>query len=218
MLGHQEGLIPVDTNRVPPIARHCERCNKLFRTWPYKVVAGEGRFCGKLCSNHRPEIEDVRSRFLRGFKAGDSRECWPWLKGRSSAGYGLFRSGRRSGVTMYAHRFAMATQLGVEYSDLPNLCVCHRCDNPPCVNPAHLFLGTHADNVSDMLAKSRHRSNPTPALGEQQPLSKLTNETVRYARLRAAAGDTHLEIAKTLNVSRSAVTLAVARKSWGHVA
>ena len=74
--------------------------------------------------------------------------CWPWTGPRHSAGYGLFRR-------QYAHRLALESALGRPLGS--GMEACHSCDNPPCCNPAHLFEGTHQDNVRDMAAKGRHR-------------------------------------------------------------
>jgi hypothetical protein len=90
--------------------------------------------------------------------------CWIWEGRRSRGGYGLFRyrwfqrplaqRGRSSHRASWAECFGPIP---------PGLCVLHKCDNPPCVNPAHLFLGTHADNMRDMWAKGRGRGGRGPA-------------------------------------------------------
>ena len=81
--------------------------------------------------------------------------CWLWAGGRTERGYGRFKV---DGKTIRASRWAYEHFIG----PIPDgLCVLHRCDNPPCVNPAHLFVGTDADNVRDCLAKGRHRHGGT---------------------------------------------------------
>lgn len=81
--------------------------------------------------------------------SGGATSCWPWMAGRLWVGYGMFCL---RGKTKRAHRVAWEIANGEIPSDL---CVLHRCDNPSCVNPAHLFLGTSADNTRDMVAKHR---------------------------------------------------------------
>lgn len=79
-------------------------------------------------------------------------ECWPWKAARRAAGYGKIGRGKSGRGWMLAHRASWELAHGPISSET---LVLHRCDNPPCVNPAHLFLGTHADNVHDMVAKGR---------------------------------------------------------------
>lgn len=97
---------------------------------------------------------------------GGADECWLWLAGRTTAGYGHLTWGvnknkRRDGdkKRRYAHRISWTLTRG----KIPiGICVLHKCDNPPCVNPSHLFLGTYADNARDKCAKGRdHESQKT---------------------------------------------------------
>lgn len=84
-------------------------------------------------------------------RSGGPEGCWPWLGVRNASGHG--RVNRERGSPLYTHRVAYELSSGVRLAkgDL----VCHRCDNPPCCNPAHLFVGTAADNIHDMVAKGR---------------------------------------------------------------
>ena len=78
--------------------------------------------------------------------------CWLWIATVTNKGYGQFSKGR---VSVTAHRMSWELANGVKPPT--DLFVCHRCDTPTCVNPAHLFLGTHRDNIADMVAKGRGR-------------------------------------------------------------
>jgi len=103
--------------------------------------------------------ESVKSRFASRVTPSDPASCWEWSGSRNADGYGYLRVGsQRDGTRsrVLAHRLAWMLAHG---GAIPGgLFVLHRCDNPPCCNPAHLFLGTNADNVADMLAKGRHVS------------------------------------------------------------
>jgi len=90
--------------------------------------------------------EVVRERFWAKIKKGKKNECWEWQACTDDDGYGIFRHLR-------AHRVAYAIRRG---GTPTNRLVCHRCDNPPCCNPAHLFLGTYQSNKADCVAKKRH--------------------------------------------------------------
>lgn len=92
----------------------------------------------------------------------------------------------------------------------PGMSVCHRCDNPPCCEPAHLFLGTHAENMADMAAKGRAHSHA----GDRNPRSRLSAAQVAEARARLAVGQSAASVARVFGVSGSAVRDALAGKTW----
>ena len=91
--------------------------------------------------------------------------CWLWTGTKWKSGYGYFRKDKK---IQTAHRYFYSLYKG---NFDPNLCVLHVCDNPSCVNPEHLFLGTHTDNMRDMTAKGRHRN----CKGEKNPNYKHGN-------------------------------------------
>lgn len=141
--------------------------------------------------------------------------CWPWAGTVRGNGYGRLRVGGRGGRDLLAHRAVYEVLVG----PIPDgLCVCHSCDNPPCVNPAHLFLGTQFDNMRDMAAKGRQSRQQRPDLilrGESVKGSKLTWEKVSAIRMRYAAGGvTQQDLAAEYGVRQSLISRIVLGQSW----
>lgn len=131
--------------------------------------------------------------------------CWEWQGYRDPVGYG-----RICRTLMHRHAWKLA------HGDIPvGLCVLHRCDNPPCVNVDHLFLGTQADNLRDMTAKGRRRHGHP--VGEQSCLAKLTAEQVLAIRARAATGERQAHLAREYGITRQGVYRIVRRLCWRHL-
>lgn len=108
-----------------------------------------GKFCSRSCTRTGQPRKLPRVRFFEKIERKPNG-CWEWLGARKPTGYGVFSRTDRSAVR--AHRWAYEEFVG----PIPaGMSVCHRCDNPPCVNPDHLWLGTQADNVHDMIKKGR---------------------------------------------------------------
>lgn len=131
--------------------------------------------------------------------------CWEWLGrvGRAT-GYGMF--GQWGG----AHRIAYE----LAYGPIPDgLFICHHCDNRRCVNPAHLFAGTQADNIADACRKGR-MSAPPVHRGKDCHLTKLTNEDVREIRLRLASGAKPKVLSVEFDVSVNAIYSIRLGKTW----
>lgn len=134
-------------------------------------------------------------------------ECIEWQGNRRPDGYGRKQvNGKRE----YVHRLAYAEHHGLEMNDIREWMVLHSCDNPPCVNPDHLRLGTNADNIGDMVQRGRKK-------GERNCRAKLNEVAVRVIRHLAAEGRTQRDLAEVYGVSEATVSLLVARKTWGHI-
>ena len=151
------------------------------------------RGASKLCQSHT-----LTSRYWEYVDIKGEHECWEWIGSKTSAGYGLIYW---QDELKYAHR------LSLEFDDRPvpaKWHACHTCDNPPCVNPNHLFIGTPHDNVKDKVAKKRH------AFGESHPNAKLTDTEVLEIRKLASEGGWQAELAKRFNVHPGHISVIVA--------
>lgn len=133
-------------------------------------------------------------------------ECWPWMARRNVRGYGRARWDGRYAA---AHRVVWAMANG---PIPPGLFVLHSCDNPPCCNPAHLHIGTHADNMAEMVSRGR----AAPPQGEASPNAKLTAEDVR--RIRSLYPSRSLQsLADDYGLGKSSIKRVVTRETWAHV-
>ncbi len=139
-------------------------------------------------------------RFWSKVKRGP--ECWEWQAGCSN-GYGKLRF---KGLSYRAHRVSYA--MGHEIPE--GLCVLHTCDNPPCVRPSHLFLGTQADNAADRVNKGRQAGAP----GTYNGRAKLTEGQVKAIRCDSR---TQRGIAKAYGISHAQVGNIKQRKCWRHI-
>lgn len=134
--------------------------------------------------------------------SGGPDTCWEWQACKNDMGYGQFRTSERA---HYAHRFSWTLTKGPLDSEA---CVLHRCDNPGCVNPAHLFLGSRTENAADRVSKNRS------ALGNHNGSAKLNPEAVLAIR---ASEESNTALASRFGVNIATVRSARRRDTWRHV-
>jgi hypothetical protein len=131
-------------------------------------------------------------------------DCWEWQGTRQSYGHGLLSV---AGKNLKAHRISYEIHVG----PIPaGLIIRHRCDNPPCVNPAHLEVGTRQDNVHDRDSRGRHWA----LSGEEHNMARLTWADVDEIRSLAARGESKTGLARRFGISRTHVYRIVLNKSW----
>jgi len=135
--------------------------------------------------------------------------CWMWTGAKCSGGYGKIT---RGGKWFKPHR--VFYQVYYNCSVLPDIEVCHHCDTPLCINPEHLFLGTHADNMKDCALKGRHKR--ADIKGEDCTNAKLTEREVIEIRTLGKEF-THSRLAKLYGVARQTISHILAYERWKHV-
>lgn len=151
--------------------------------------------------------ERAESRFWQRVRRSHDDQCWEYAGHRHRQGYGYRRwRGKRT----LAHRLAWQLTHGAIPEGLD---VLHRCDNPPCCNPKHLFLGTQLDNIKDMTTKNRQRA----PRGAKAHFAKLTAAKVLKLRRMYDDGTNQVLLAKKFGVSQSSISAAILRKTWKHV-
>ena len=185
--------------------------------------------------------QEATARFWAKVNKDGPNGCWVWTASTTPFGYGKF--GIHGQSPALAHRYSYE----LAYGRIPDgMKVLHGCDNPSCVNPAHLFLGTQADNLADMYAKGRWKpGKPNPQHGDDHYLrrhperirrgfkhahpenmgrgdthynAKLTERDVIAIRHRYAAGNVIMsELAAEYNVSKGTIQKVLERKTWKHV-
>jgi hypothetical protein len=180
----------------------CRHCSCPFSVPPWRARM-EPQFCNRSCRwNHFRSLAAARFAALHATGEG----CWPWQGPLDADGYGLFPHANR---TVRAHRFSFTLHRGVIPAGMH---VLHACDNPRCVRPDHLFLGTNQANVDDMIRKGRQ------ARGADIHTAKVNEATVKEIRSRYAARRANLRaLAQEFGIGYAGLCDIVYRRSWKHV-
>lgn len=148
--------------------------------------------------NRPPELE----RFLKWVNVKGPNECWEWTGARRPYGYGAYLRER-------AHRAAYRLFKG----PINGMWVLHKCDNPPCCNPNHLYLGTPMDNMRDCISRGRRRNER----GVDRYCAKLNDNAVREILQKLSTGEPIMRIARHYGVSRMAIYMIKYGKRWKHI-
>lgn len=180
-------------------------------------------------------LKTLEERFWSKVDVRGPTECWPWLAGQFPGGYGVFQA--RSPKTgksnaRKAHRVAYE----IAHGGVPDgKYICHTCDNPPCVNPAHLYAGTALDNMRDQVVRGvrsvhnmwpKHRAKFLAAIERRKAergyagmrTRGLTEEQVRDIRRRVSSGETQADVARSTGITKLTINRIVNKKTWRHVA
>jgi hypothetical protein len=206
------------------LTKVCAQCGGKFQ-----IPAASGaayiekrKHCSRKCkyASDRGKIawnkgikEDLATRFMKHVVVDHETGCWNWTGTKNRAGYGSIQVNQ---YKRFAHRVSWEIHKGAipPAEGYHGHVVCHRCDNPPCVNPEHLFLGTQYTNMKDRDSKGRR----VAAVGSSHAMSKLTEVDVRAIRAMAETGRvSQFELARSFKVSRGMISLVVNRKNWKHI-
>lgn len=163
-------------------------------------------------------LEKLRIRFWNKVdQSGGSDACWEWQGYKSKGkwgGYGMvyLKIGEQKDFPLLTHRVAYMLAVG----DIPDdMFVCHKCDNPPCCNPAHLFLGTCQDNNLDMYRKGRNRCGAVQ--GDKCGSSKLTSEQVLEIVELLKQKMPYRKISERYGVGKAAISHIASGLNWSHL-
>lgn len=180
--------------RSAPIANRSRSSTGLIANHPVRYLP-----------NHHRRPDALENAFWKYAIPGNSNECWTWQGYIGERGYGQLKF---KCATQLAHRVSWI----VHFGPIPNdLNVLHKCDNPPCWNPEHLFLGTNLDNIIDKVNKGRQ------AHSEKHGRAKLANSQIPIIYELKQSGLSDAEIAERFDVSRVTIYNIVLGKKWQHV-
>ena len=174
----------------------CSICNEIFNVWPSYLAKGNGIYCSVKCRAKSREMP-ILERLYGKISIDSSTLCWLW-KGSLNSGYGRIRYNKK---LIYVHIISWEHF----YGEVPKgLCVLHKCDVRNCINPDHLFLGTHEDNNIDCMKKGRG-------------VTKLKPEDILEIRALIAIGNKDKIIGELFNVRRQTIGDIRLGKRWSYI-
>jgi hypothetical protein len=186
------------------IPSFCRQCGQPFQARASTRALGMAYYCSKSCSNSARAVP-LANRFWNSVQKSDG--CWLWTGTIDKDGYGV--TSERNGTQIRAHRVSYELHNG-PITD--GRYVLHRCDNRPCVNPDHLWLGTTTENTADMVAKNRQ------AKGERHGRAKLTSDQVREARRLYSTGEHSMRsLGIRFGISGVAMSMIINRRHHANV-
>lgn len=197
---YQRGKLSKPAAVATKFCRVPRRLSKPDECWKHNTPLSLARFLSGPEAG--PRADDFWSRVAT--RSPDA--CWLWTGGSEKGGYGRLKLGR---VTVRAHRVAWALANG---RDPAEFMVRHRCDNPPCCNPAHLELGTHADNMRDKTQRGRTRTGDQR--GERNGHARLTTDQVGAIVAALRQGEPNRSIARRFPVGDDLISRIRTGRSW----
>ena len=185
---------------------HCSKytINRWLKKFDISIRSISESHSGKLNPNYRP----VEERFWEKVDKSNNEGCWIWLAYKNNKGYGEIGIKHK---LYLSHRISWI----IHFGSIPKgMCVCHKCDNPGCVNPHHLFLGTQKDNMQDMSKKNR----ANPICGVKHCNAKLSEKQVLEIRKKYSGelGE-QMMLSKEYGVSTETISRIVNNKMWKHL-
>jgi|SRR5208282_382127 len=195
----------------------CNYCSKIFNFDERPSRPSRTKYCSIACQRKGRSIfkwsnlseDEILLKLTEEFNkktVKNEKACWDW-SGSLKVGYGVMKCKKRFIKT---HRFSWK----INFGPIPEgMYVCHKCDNRKCNNPEHLFLGTHEDNMKDMINKNRQRG----AVGESNAKAIINKEKALEIKKMLSNGMTTIQIAKDLNISRAIVFGIKHKKNWSHI-